>query len=232
MSRQCRDAAGRDPSRFAALEAFGPAGAFELWSTTHSRRVEAGTPLVRRQQSSWAVPAILSGMVRLERVSREGAEELLDLAGAGDCPLLVDAALGRLPSADVVAIGPCVIAQLTAPSVRDAALRHPGAWPALLRLTDDDLTDARTRAAALRAPTVPRRLAAVVVWLADRFGDDDGALPAELQRADLARLAGTSTETVVRQLARWRDTGLLRSTRPLVVGDRRALEAERAGARP
>jgi len=83
----------------------------------------------------------------------------------------------------------------------------------------------------LSAGTVPRRLAAVLLELAERAGGPfpGGTLvPVRLRRADLAALAATSAESVSRQFAAWRRRGVI-VTQPagFLVPD---LEVLRSGA--
>jgi CRP-like cAMP-binding protein len=65
----------------------------------------------------------------------------------------------------------------------------------------------------MSAGSVPRRLATLLVCLADRFGDeiDDGKtiVPVALARTELARLVGATVETTIRVMRAWERGGLV-----------------------
>jgi len=61
---------------------------------------------------------------------------------------------------------------------------------------------AETRLASLAQKSVPQRLAEILLYLRELFGEDEtGALKATMTRRELAELVGTAPETVIRLLS-------------------------------
>jgi CRP-like cAMP-binding protein len=219
------------PVGIPALEVFQRDGAAELWSAARSRRCRPGTAILQQGTAWWSVPLVLSGMVRLSQVGDAGEVHTLGLAGPGECPLILDALLDQLPRVSIVALGECVIAQIPVVTLREVAARRPEVWRELAGRAATQRWQALDFAASLRAPTVPRRLAATLLLLNKRYADANGTLPAEITRAELARLAGTSPETVVRQIGRWADEDLIsKRGRALAVIDRAGLARQASPA--
>jgi CRP/FNR family transcriptional regulator len=74
------------------------------------------------------------------------------------------------------------------------------------------LTEAHEMMKSLAVERVERRIARQLLKLAQRLGVPDGAglrLDLALSRQDLADMAGTTVETAIRVLSRWRAQGLV-----------------------
>lgn len=73
---------------------------------------------------------------------------------------------------------------------------------AVTELLARDLRTAESRLASLAQKTVPQRLAEVLLYLRELFGEDEsGALRASMTRRELAELVATAPETVIRLLS-------------------------------
>jgi CRP-like cAMP-binding protein len=75
----------------------------------------------------------------------------------------------------------------------------------------------RAKIGIVSAGTVPRRLATLMLYLADRFGRpaEDAVLRIDvaLTREQIGQLVSARVETVIRVLSRWQKLGWLRGTR-------------------
>jgi CRP-like cAMP-binding protein len=106
---------------------------------------------------------------------------------------------------------------------------------ALAALEGVTLRLSRTQDAVHRLSGAPveRRLAAVLLLVADRVGEpwkDAILLQVPLTREDLAAMTGAATETVSRVISQWRREGLVETGRRWVaIRDRAALERLREG---
>jgi CRP/FNR family transcriptional regulator, nitrogen oxide reductase regulator len=85
-----------------------------------------------------------------------------------------------------------------------------------------------TKVDILAAGTVPQRLAALFLDLAERFGDEDGEgthyVPLALSRSHIASYIGARVETVIRCCSAWQKRGVLSTDRNgFVIADPGAL---------
>jgi CRP-like cAMP-binding protein len=77
---------------------------------------------------------------------------------------------------------------------------------------------------------VPSRLAKQLIALIDGNGPRDAAATLQISQNELARMLGVSREMVSKQLAVWREAGIVElGRRRLIVRDERALEQLIAG---
>jgi CRP/FNR family transcriptional regulator, nitrogen oxide reductase regulator len=104
----------------------------------------------------------------------------------------------------------------TRESALELVTRFPEVQARLNALLKRNLKVMRTRLHTVSEGRVPRRLAAVLLELADRHGTADElgvAIGPRVTREDLAALTGASLFTVSRILAEWEEGGVLRTRR-------------------
>ncbi|HEX8739969.1 MAG TPA: Crp/Fnr family transcriptional regulator [Casimicrobiaceae bacterium] len=172
---------------------------------------DAGALLWHAGDAAVHFAVIRRGIVAIRRLTAAGDTIVLGLFGPGDV-IGLSAALAREPfPAEAVALAsvgvrwipaaPLPAAHSSSPSLRDAVDR------ALLAHTDA----LRDKIDIVSAGTVPRRLAALFLHLARRFGvpSATGAVTIEvgLTREQIGQLVSARTETVVRVLGRWQRAG-------------------------
>lgn len=177
-------------------------------------KVRAGGAVWREGDAATAFTVIQHGLVAIRRAAAGGEDTLLGIFGPREA-IGLSAVLERgVYPADAVALSEDVeVIRVRAAPVLEA-LPHDSA----LAMGVNDALLAHTRALrskidVMSAGPVPRRLAALFLHLADRFGDEDetGGLlvPVGISRTGLARLVGARPETVMRALSTWRRSRLL-----------------------
>jgi CRP/FNR family transcriptional regulator len=91
--------------------------------------------------------------------------------------------------------------------------RSPGLAMGITSSMGDRIHSLHAKVEILSAGSVESRLAALLLDLAERFGDelDDGTvgIPIALSRQDLANLVSTTFETAIRVMSRWQKAGVL-----------------------
>lgn len=158
---------------------------------------------------------LAAGRLKAYRTSADGQETVVDLLGSGDAFGGADT-FGRTEHAETVAAltSVCVL-RVDAEGFHDILRTFPAV---ALRLIDDlsgQLMETR-EAVTQRSTTVTQRVAATLLRLAGRFGEQhsDGTLiQLPLSRADLAGLTGSTPESVSRAMSRMRSAGLVESGR-------------------
>lgn len=185
-----------------------------LASRALRRELARGERLWRAGDAATAFTLILSGLVKIVRRAPDGTDAILGLFGPGET-IGDSAVLGRseYPADAVVASARAEVLRLEAAPV----LAELGARPEVARAMTQALLDhteaLQAKIRILSAGAVPRRLAALLLFLADRFGDEvaDGTtrIPLVLSRMELAALISARVETTIRTLSKWQKAGLV-----------------------
>jgi CRP-like cAMP-binding protein len=159
---------------------------------------------------------VASGRVKLLRHSASGQDVLLDILQPGDyfgsLTALPDEAYPDTAQAQTAV---CILA-ITIESFRELLPRYPVITLSVLDITASQLQDAREMVHRLSVDPVERRIAAVLLKLADKLGEisAEGILiQMPLSRDDLAQMAGTTSETASRTISQFQKDGLVHSGR-------------------
>lgn len=185
-------------------------------SHASSRTLAAGEELWREEQAARSFTVIVSGFVEIVRSAPGGADALIGIFGPRES-IGVSAVLeeGTYPAKAVALTALTAIAIEAAP-ILTLMRADPRIGAAINRSLLDHTDALRWKLDVMSAGTVPRRLAALFLHFADRFGDDDAEgqlfIPLALTRQHLSRLVGARTETVIRTLSRWNKAGILETT--------------------
>ena len=200
-----------------------------------SRTLAPGEELWCEGQVARSFTVIVSGFVEIVRSAPGGADALMGIFGPRES-IGVSAVLeeGVYPANAVALTDLTVIAVEAAPIL--AQMRDDPRIGAAINRSLLEHTDAlRWKVDVMSAGSVPRRLAALFLHFADRFGDEDAdgklVIPLALTRQHLSRLVGARTETVIRTLSRWNKAGVLETTPDgFVINSEIDLRAELADA--
>lgn len=202
-------------------------GLDRLWEPTDPLELARGEYLYLPGDPARSVFLLREGSVRLARLLDSGGELNLDVAGPGEV-VGEDAVLVGGPRRVLAqALEPLRASPLPASVVEAAARRDPEVALALARITSERARRLEARATLNAFGGCPRRLAGVLLEMADRFGEDeeDGRrIVVRLTHEDLARFVGAARETVTPLLVALRRRGVIDyDRRRIVIRDRRAL---------
>lgn len=174
---------------------------------------------LKRGQAAWhsgdqarVFTAVAEGLLKVVRTASDGRESIIGLFGPGDS--LGDTAvlsISTYPADAIVASRQALIWQSPAAPIL-AAASQKAEWASALRqplLRHSEILMQKIEVAS--AGPVPHRLAILLMVLATRFGAAEGPsrarLPLRLSRNELAALIGARTETTIRILRQWEQTG-------------------------
>lgn len=160
---------------------------------------------------------VAAGRAKAYRTAPNGQEVVVELLGPGDL-------FGGLRTLGQEAYAETVEALTTVCALRvgdDAFRQILGEHPVVgLRVLEDTaalLAQARSDVTRQSTATVAERLAAVLLRLAEKFGEparEGGTLiELPLSRADLAGMTGSTPESVSRVMSRWRKDGVINAGR-------------------
>lgn len=201
--------------------------------SAHQRLWSAGEEATR-------IGVVLSGRLKLAQHVAD-REVIVDVALPGELVGEVAFALNSTYQSSVVCLRRARVLVVDASSLRHVLEHERGALSALAADLASKVQRLMRLVQDLSAGNVERRLARVLVGLADRAGEPFPGgvyVPIRLRRADLAALAATSEESVSRKLGLWRRRGwvvaqpigyLLRDAAALrrIAGDPPRMEAPR-----
>jgi CRP-like cAMP-binding protein len=171
---------------------------------------------------------ILSGRVKVFKMTPSGKDIILEIFGAGD-PLGAVAAYDGHPfPASAVAIEDSEVLLVPRRAFFALLERHPTLVRGLLSGLTHRLAELAFRLAELSGGRVEPRFARLFLKLAQDQGRPERGgvfIPVALSRQELADMTGTTIETSIRIMSRWGKEGLVRTERDgFVVLDKHGLE--------
>ena len=153
-----------------------------------------------------------SGLVAIRKLSLEGNSVLVSLFGPGDSLCIAPALQGMEYPGDAVVISETATLLLVPAAPVVAAMASNAALSqALNRVLVQHSNILRQKIDIVSAGPVPRRLAALMLNLVERFGVSDNRdhafVPIALTRERLGQLINARTETVIRTMSKWQKAG-------------------------
>ena len=175
---------------------------------------------------------LLSGRVKIYKMSLEGKEQILHLFGAGDAFGEAAVFAGHRYPAHAETMDPSTALFLPRHAFVALVEKHPALALNMLADLSRRLHRFANLIEDLSLKEVPGRLAAYLLYLSERQGNSDD-LTLEVPKVQLASLLGTIPETLSRILARMVREGLieLAETRLIRILDRASLEQLASGER-
>lgn len=215
---------------FAELTADGITG-LERQMQAHGYR--AGETIHRCGDPATSLFFLASGTAKLVRPSAQGHDVVLNILGPGEgCGTLGLLGQPVYPDSAVALTDSCVLV-MSAGVLQDTMERHPRMALTVLDEVLHRLEQAEETIRRLSADNVRQRVAAALLFLADKLGDPQSeaiALAFPLTRSDLAALTGMTPETVSRVLSGLRDDGIVDTgRRRTTILDRHRLAAAAQG---
>ena len=163
---------------------------------------------------------VTAGRLKLVKHSEDGRDITLHISLPGDLIGGV-AAFGRRPHTFTAqALVPSQVLVIAGPDLARIMDRYPGISRAALEDLIQRLTEAHETMKSLAVERVERRIARQVLKLAERVGrevETGTEINVPLRRQDVADIAGTTVETAIRVLSRWRKAGLVRTVKGRLV---------------
>lgn len=201
----------------------------EIYGRFHERGYAAGEMIYLAGDAATRLHVVARGKVKVLRHSARGQDVLLDILAPGEFFGSLSA-LGDAEYPDTAqALTPCCTLAIAADDFQEVLHRYPAVALATLALVAARLHAAHEQVRQLSAHPVPQRVAAALLLLAEKLGEErDGVLLLQtpLSREDLAAMTGATVETVSRIMSQLRKDGIIRSGRQWVaIADRDRLAA-------
>jgi CRP/FNR family transcriptional regulator len=169
---------------------------------------------------------IHQGRVKLYKMGNDGREQIIRLAGAGDVigyrSLLSGESYGLYAEA-LEPVRICHIPKSVFSSLLEQSYDLSGQ---VMRLLASDLRTAEEKIVDMALKPVSERVAETLLMLRDTYGvmQDEMTINMRLTRFDLANYVGAATESVSRQLSKFKGDGIIELVgRKIRIMDHRAL---------
>ena len=170
---------------------------------------------------------IVRGRLKVFKETADGRDLILAILGPGDPVGAVAVYMDRPFPATAEALEDTVVVSITAPEFYRLAEGSASMLRGLLHGLTHRLMELTTRLATLTGGRVEPRFARLFVRLAEEMGReaDGGVLvPLRLSRQELADMTGTTIETCIRIMSRWRKAAIvLTHDRGFLIADLSAL---------
>lgn len=188
-----------------------------------------GALIFREGDPSDQFVVIVTGRVKVFKMTPSGKDLILEIFGAGD-PLGAVAVYKGFPfPASAVALDDTTCVTIEAQAFFQLLEQSPTIVRGLLLGLTHRLVDLTNRLADLTGGRVEPRFARLFLKLSGESGREerDGVfIPLPLSRQELADLTGTTIETAIRIMSRWGKDGIVRTEKDgFILLDRPALDA-------
>jgi CRP/FNR family transcriptional regulator, cyclic AMP receptor protein len=205
----------------------------ELMKRAITRRVAAGDVVFRKDDPGNGLYGVLTGSILIVVESQEGKELILNMHGPGEFFGEVALLDGEGRSATAIAREASQLFFLSRTEFLAFLRQRPDAMIRIISFLCARLRRATNLVEDSTFLNVPSRLAKQLIALIGGSGPRDVANPAatlHVSQDELARMLGVSREMVSKQLAIWREAGIVElGRRRLTIHDERALEQLIAG---
>ena len=189
---------------------------------------DKGAALFNEGDGSDRLYTVLTGHVKVFKVTARGTDVILELFGPGDPVGAVAVYESRPYPASAVALEPTTCIVLARQAFFSLLETHPSMVRGLLVGLTHRLIELTNRLTELSGGRVEGRLARFFLKLAQTMGQPRGGgvfIPLALSRQELADMIGTTIETSIRIMSRWGKDEVVRTEKDgFVVVDRDALE--------
>jgi CRP-like cAMP-binding protein len=155
---------------------------------------------------------VVQGRVKVTKMTPAGKQVILELFGPGDPFGAVAVYKERPYPATAIALTDCVCIVVPSRSLFDLLEKHPSLVRGLLLGLTRRLIELTNRITELSGGKVEPRLARLLLNLAEDKGhpaEGGTFIPIPLSRQELADLTGTTIETCIRIMSRWRKEELV-----------------------
>lgn len=172
---------------------------------------------------------VLSGRVKIIKHSETGKDVIIEIYGPMDAIGETSTLVGGAYTTAAVCLSPTSLLCVPRNQILDLLATVPGMALRSLRGMARRQRMLMQKIKELAAGGVEYRIAHLLLKLADRIGEEsinDGInIPIVLSRQDIADLVGTTVETAIRVMSRWRKMGIVTNDKKgILIRDRETLE--------
>jgi CRP/FNR family transcriptional regulator len=199
-----------------------------LAAVAHVREYDKGAIIFGEGDPSDSMFTIVTGRVKVSKMTARGTDVILELFGPGDPVGAVAVYESRAYPASATALEPTTCLLIPRQAFFSLLETYPTMVRGLLVGLTHRLVELTNRLTELSGGRVEARLARFLLKLADDIGQrrtDGTFIPLVLSRQEIADMIGTTIETAIRIMSRWGKDNIVRTEKDgFVVVDRASLE--------
>lgn len=185
-------------------------------------RYKPGEAIFAAEQESKALHLVIWGRVKLFKTSEEGREQTIFVFGPGE-PFCLTALADEFSPAHATALEEVRILSFSADVLESVARKEPSLLFNMLLVLFRRIKELMTLIESLALKDMPQRVASYLVNALDQHGVGD-VIVLNFSQRELAKLLGTTPETLSRVFRKLEDEGILQvENRTIRVTDRNAL---------
>ena len=187
---------------------------------------KAGEMLIGETDPARAFYVVITGQVKLYKISAEGKEQTLNLLGPGDPFGMCTAfAIDSFP-ANAMALEESGILLIPGQVMEAIAMQEPRLLLNIIHLLSDRLKESMTLIESLALKEIPQRIASFLIHALKReSGQGANQLELTVTQRELAKILGATPEALSRALKKMSNAGVLVvNGRSIRILDRRALD--------
>lgn len=192
------------------------------------RAYEKGAPLFDEGDASEDLFTIVSGRVKVFKMTARGSDVILEIFGPGDAVGAVAVYESRPYPASAMTLEPTTCLLVPRRAFFSLLEAHPTMVRGLLTGLTHRLVELTNRLAELTGGRIDSRFSRLFLKLGAEMGRADRGgtfIPLALSRQELADMTGTTIETCIRIMSRWNKDAVVRTEKDgFVVLDRGELE--------
>ena len=189
------------------------------------RTCKAGEMLIGETDPAHAFYVVITGQVKLYKISAEGKEQTLNLLGSGEPFGMCTAFAVESFPANAMALEESGILLIPGPVMESIAMKEPRLLLNIIRILSDRLKESMTLIESLALKEIPQRIASFLIHaLKVENGQGVSQLELTVTQRELAKILGATPEALSRALRKMSNAGVLAvNGRSIRILDREAL---------
>ncbi len=166
--------------------------------------------IFKERQHSFGIYIIVEGKVKISKYGFEGKEYIVRFATRGNIIGYRSFLGGECYSCSATAISKTELCFLPGEVILKLIRKNPELGLQFMKYLAKDLRGAEDKAISIAQKHVRERVAEAILILKDIYGyEQDNTINARLKRDEIASIAGTSRETVIRLLSEYNEEKIL-----------------------
>jgi CRP/FNR family transcriptional regulator len=179
----------------------------------HIKSYKKGQAIFTEGQHANGLFCILDGKVKISKSSGQTRDQIVRLAKSRDVIGYRALIANEVYHASAIALENTKVGYVPKQTFFQILNNHPDIVMGMMKLLSKDLESAENKLVDIATKSVKIRLAEVLLLLKETYGlkADNLTINVNLTRIELAAIVGTAPEVVIRQLAKFKKEGLLKT---------------------
>lgn len=185
----------------------------QMSDSKQTKTIKKGEVIFKEGERLSGVFCVRDGVSKLSKMSDNGRDQIVKLAKKGEVLGQRSVITAETANLSATALEDMEVCFIPKNHIEEPLQTNPIFTNAVLKHMAQDLKYADDFIVNMAQKNVRQRLAEVLMYLEDNFGqDEEGYLYLQLSRADIADVVGTATELLIRTLTKFKKERLISTT--------------------